>query len=46
MEYETAKRHYVHVDCPGHADEGIMENEMKIFSKNLGLSREFLMNKI
>ena len=20
MEYETAKRHYAHVDCPGHAD--------------------------
>lgn len=20
VEYETAKRHYVHVDCPGHAD--------------------------
>lgn len=20
IEYETAKRHYAHVDCPGHAD--------------------------
>lgn len=20
VEYETAKRHYAHVDCPGHAD--------------------------
>lgn len=20
VEYETEKRHYVHVDCPGHAD--------------------------
>src|SRR5829696_1690843 len=20
LEYETAKRHYAHVDCPGHAD--------------------------
>ena len=20
MEYETSKRHYAHVDCPGHAD--------------------------
>ena len=20
MEYETEKRHYAHVDCPGHAD--------------------------
>ena len=20
MEYETDKRHYAHVDCPGHAD--------------------------
>ena len=20
MEYETTKRHYAHVDCPGHAD--------------------------
>ena len=20
MEYETAKRHYAHIDCPGHAD--------------------------
>jgi len=20
VEYETTKRHYVHVDCPGHAD--------------------------
>ncbi|HZT12006.1 MAG TPA: GTP-binding protein, partial [Candidatus Baltobacteraceae bacterium] len=20
QEYETAKRHYAHVDCPGHAD--------------------------
>ena len=20
MEYETANRHYAHVDCPGHAD--------------------------
>ena len=20
MEYETQKRHYAHVDCPGHAD--------------------------
>ena len=20
MEYQTAKRHYAHVDCPGHAD--------------------------
>ena len=20
MEYETATRHYAHVDCPGHAD--------------------------
>ena len=22
VEYETAKRHYAHVDCPGHADYG------------------------
>jgi len=20
VEYETSKRHYAHVDCPGHAD--------------------------
>src|SRR4030042_867414 len=20
VEYETAKRHYAHIDCPGHAD--------------------------
>lgn len=20
VEYETGKRHYAHVDCPGHAD--------------------------
>ena len=20
LEYETAKRHYAHIDCPGHAD--------------------------
>lgn len=20
VEYETTKRHYAHVDCPGHAD--------------------------
>lgn len=20
VEYETVKRHYAHVDCPGHAD--------------------------
>jgi elongation factor Tu len=24
VEYETDKRHYAHVDCPGHADDGPM----------------------
>ena len=24
VEYETAKRHYAHVDCPGHADGAIL----------------------
>ncbi|XP_038985813.1 elongation factor Tu, mitochondrial-like isoform X8 [Phoenix dactylifera] len=30
VEYETAKRHYAHVDCPGHADY------VKVSTKSLG----------
>lgn len=31
VEYETAKRHYAHVDCPGHADY------VKVYSQNFAL---------
>lgn len=33
VEYETANRHYAHVDCPGHADYvSFLNNEHPIIS--------------
>lgn len=40
MEYETAKRHYAHVDCPGHADYvkvGIGIQFVFIYSLNMSI---------
>lgn len=35
VEYETTKRHYAHVDCPGHADyvKVSFENKWVFFKK-------------
>jgi translation elongation factor EF-1alpha len=30
VEYETAKRHYAHVDCPGHADYVKVSHEFSL----------------
>ena len=40
VEYETAKRHYAHIDCPGHADfvknmiTGAAQMEEHVLGKN------------
>lgn len=34
VEYETAKRHYAHVDCPGHADYVKVRPSKYAFSAN------------
>ena len=42
VEYETAKRHYAHVDCPGHADyvKNIITGAAQIDGAILVVSRE------
>lgn len=34
VEYETAKRHYAHVDCPGHADYVKVSPNNYVFTVN------------
>lgn len=36
VEYETAKRHYAHVDCPGHADYVKVSYKFNLFIHELG----------
>src|ERR1019366_6045382 len=40
VEYETAKRHYAHVDCPGHADyiKKIITGPGRMEAATLGVS--------